>query len=496
MLRFDVDVTASDKDSRTIEGVAVPYDGETAQLGGDTYTFQVGSLTPARKRTPLLLGHSFDQPVGVLTELAHTDQGAIARFRVDEGPAGDQALIQAQSGSRAGLSIGAVVDEADQLEDGTFSVRRASLVEVSLVAVAAYSSAEVTAVTAQADAADPAQPGIPADPNRETEAPIPEAPTDTQEDNMEAQEPQETPNPVPAVAAVPEPQVIATADEFAAHMVRAQRGNQESAQLLQAALSDLTTTTEPGLVPPAYVNRLLGDTPAQRPLFDAVRKAPLPSTGMKIIKPQITTDAQGAWISEGDATPSNAFAVGTHEVQVSIWAYGARLSLPLIERGEGAAETVFRRGIVSWHRAVESALLTEIDLNSGTPVAPGADAVKSLAEGAAKVMEEGYMPDVAIVGPATWKALIPQMGPYAFIGGSMNATSPYGTVAGLKVVATPLITNDNIFVLDSAQVEARTSEPVQLRVNVVDTLAVELGIAGFAAFDVEDGKAVVKVATA
>jgi HK97 family phage prohead protease len=495
MLRFDVDVTASDETSRTIEGVAVPYDGETAQLGGETYTFQVGSLTPARKRTPLLLGHSFDQPVGVLTELAHTDQGAIARFRIDEGPAGDQALIQASSGSRSGLSIGAVVDEADQMEDGTFSVSRASLVECSLVAVAAFASAEVTAVTAQADPADPAQPGIPADPNRETEAPTPEADPATQEDIMEAQEPQETPNAVPAVAAVPEPQVIASADDFAAHMVRAQRGNQESTRMLQAALSDLTTTTEPGLVPPAYVDRLLGDTPARRPIYDAVRKAPLPSSGMKIIKPIITTDTEGQWISEGDATPSNAFAVGTHEVQVSIWAYGVRLSLPLVERGEGAAETVFRRGILSWHRSIESALLTDIGLNAGDTVAPGADPVKSLAAGAAQVMRNNYMADLALVGPDTWEALIPLMGPYAFMGGSMNATSPYGTVAGLKIVATPLITGDDIFVLDSTQVEARTSEPVQLRVNVVDTLAVELGIAGFAAFDCEAGKAIVKVGT-
>ena len=44
MLRFDVDVAQSDKESRTITGVAVPF-GKTAELNGTTYSFKKGSLS-------------------------------------------------------------------------------------------------------------------------------------------------------------------------------------------------------------------------------------------------------------------------------------------------------------------------------------------------------------------------------------------------------------------------------------------------------------------
>ena len=61
MLRFTVDVTAADAAARTIEGLAVPY-GEVAVLNGARYTFEPGSLSLARARTPLLLAHDQSQP--------------------------------------------------------------------------------------------------------------------------------------------------------------------------------------------------------------------------------------------------------------------------------------------------------------------------------------------------------------------------------------------------------------------------------------------------
>ena len=91
MLQFDIDVSAADQQTRTIEGVAVPY-GETANLGGTVYRFQEGSLVQARNRTPLLLGHDRNRPIGVLVELADTPNGALARFQIDNGIEGDLAV--------------------------------------------------------------------------------------------------------------------------------------------------------------------------------------------------------------------------------------------------------------------------------------------------------------------------------------------------------------------------------------------------------------------
>ena len=147
MLKFDIDVRTAEAASRTITGVAVPY-GETANLGGTVYTFTAGSLTQARQRTPLLLGHDRNRPIGVLVDLVDTPGGALARFSVDAGAEGDLALAQAASGSRGGLSIGAEIVDGTTGADGVVTVTAASLLEVSLVSIPAFAGADVMQVAA------------------------------------------------------------------------------------------------------------------------------------------------------------------------------------------------------------------------------------------------------------------------------------------------------------------------------------------------------------
>src|SRR5262252_4538903 len=131
MLRFHVDVAATDTARRLIEGVAVPY-GETAELAGAAYRFAPYSLRRARPITPLLLGHDTNEPVGVLTEWTETEAGMRARFRVDRTPEGDRALEQAKSGSRGGLSVGFEVAEAHPADEaGVIEIAAADVYEVS-----------------------------------------------------------------------------------------------------------------------------------------------------------------------------------------------------------------------------------------------------------------------------------------------------------------------------------------------------------------------------
>ena len=87
--------------------------------------------------------------MGVLAEHVDQPSGVYARFSVDQTTDGDAALAQAQSGSRAGLSVGADIISFESLEEGELMrVTAARVTETSLVSLAAFDSAAVDAVAA------------------------------------------------------------------------------------------------------------------------------------------------------------------------------------------------------------------------------------------------------------------------------------------------------------------------------------------------------------
>jgi HK97 family phage prohead protease len=486
VLQFDIDVTSADAESRTIEGVAVPY-GETANLGGTRYAFERGSLTPARTRTPLLLGHDRNRPVGVMLELAESDAGAIARFRIDQGAEGDLALEQAASGSRGGLSIGAEIITAADDGTGTVQVTAASLLEISLVAIGAFEGAGVTSVAAEADEQDLTQPDNDPDPDP-TSTTSPDTDT-SEEDTME-----NTLEPIAAQAAIPtvyaEKRETMNADTFVTTMVRAMKGDQNAANLIQAELDVIDTAAIIGLVPDAYQRQIIGGLAENRPLANNVRRAALPAEGMKLYKPIWTATPTGGWIDQNDPTPSNPITIGNHEVNVEQWAYGVSMTVASLERGFGVAESVYRQIVLNYYAAIEAKLSTALT-NAAAEVAAGASILATIGNCSAAVYSDsGRRPDKAYMAPDVWADLLATEGSLPFTGGSTNASTIAGQVAGLDIVVTANLAAGTLVVADSSVIELRESSPLQLRANVVGTMTVELGVTSFASFDVELADAV------
>jgi HK97 family phage prohead protease len=486
VLQFDIDVTAADADARTIEGIAVPYD-ETANLGGTEYAFAPGSLKPARDRTPLLLGHDRNRPVGILTELADTDQGAIARFRVDNGPEGDLALEQAVSGSRGGLSIGAEIVNGTEDDRGVIHVAEAALLEISLVAIPAFAGSAVTSVTAEADEADDKDITTPDD------DPDPDQSNNNQPDHQETPV-ETTPEPIAAAATIPtislEKHTPMAADTFIVNTVRAMKGDHNAMRLVEAELSVIDSAAIVGLVPDAYLRQIIGGLAENRPLANNVRNAALPAEGMKLYKPTWTTTPVGGWIAEDDATPSNAIAIGNHEVSIEQWAYGVSMTVASLERGFGVAESVFRQIILSYYAAVEAKLSLALT-NAAEEVAAGATILATIGNCSAEVYKDsGRRPDKAYMAPDVWADLLATDASLPFTGGSTNASTIAGQVAGLDIVVTSNLAAGTLVVADSSVIELRESSPLQLRANAVGTMNVELGVTSFASFDVELANAV------
>ena len=486
MIQFDIDVTAANAETRTIEGIAVPYN-ESANLGGTTYTFDRGSLSAARTRTPLLLGHDRNRPVGVMTELADTPTGAIARFRVDQGAEGDLALEQATTGSRGGLSIGAEIITAEDTGNGVVNVKAASLLEVSLVAIPAFAGSAVTSVAADADT-------FTSDTDTGDEQPDPD-PTDSTPAPVQEKNDMETmPEPIAAeTAAIPtivEKTPTLSADAFVTHMVKAQLGNTESARIVEASLDVIDTSAVIGLVPDYYSMQIIGGLTENRPLANNVRRAALPASGMSLVKPVWSSTPVGGWIGQEDPTPTSAVAIGNHDVAIAQWAFGVSMTVASLERGVGVSEAVYSQIVRSYYSDVETRLANAIGDAAGA-VGSGASVLATIGNlSAAVYADSGRRPDKAFMAPDVWASILSTTGTLPFTGGQTSANGLAGQIAGLDIIVTPSFPAGTLIVADSSVIELRESTPLQLRANVVGSMQIELGVTSFVTTDVELAAAV------
>jgi len=480
VLKFDIDVRTAEAASRTITGVAVPY-GETANLGGTIYTFTAGSLTQARQRTPLLLGHDRNRPIGVLVDLVDTPGGALARFSVDAGAEGDLALAQAASGSRGGLSIGAEIINGTTDADGVVTVTAASLLEVSLVSIPAFAGADVMQVAAD-KTDESAEDDDENDPTIEDEA---EATAEDEKEESDMLENETVAADLAAIPAAAAARPVMAADTYITAMVRAMKGDQNAARMIEASLDVIDTAAIVGLVPDQYLRQIIGGLADERPLANNVRRAPLPAEGMKLYKPIWTTTPEGGWISESDPTPSNAITIGNHEVEIEQWAYGVSMTVASLERGFGVGESVFRQIILDYYAAVEAKLSLAMT-DAADAVGAGATILATIGlQTAAIYKDSGRRPTTAYMAGDVWAELLATEASLPFTGGQTTASGIAGQIAGLDIVVTGALADGTLVCADRNVIELRESAPLQLRANAIGTMNVELGVTSFASFDVE-----------
>lgn len=128
-----------DKESRTIEGLIVPFGAKP--IDGRDFNFSKGDLKwKDPSRVKMNLNHDSATSFGVATHLEETDRGIVGKFKIAEVPNGDTALSLATSGVWDGLSIGAF-----KSDDGYL------LSHVALTPEPAFEDARTTSVNASAD---------------------------------------------------------------------------------------------------------------------------------------------------------------------------------------------------------------------------------------------------------------------------------------------------------------------------------------------------------
>ena len=154
MSYIGMEFRGADVSKREIVGVVAPYDqvthlvkdpgGEVLMRGAFTK-----SITDRPTKIPLFLNHNHDTIFGYSASWDDGPTELTGVFKVRDGAAGDQLLIDASEGYLPGMSIDFHPVQAKRRSDGVVAVREAKLAGVSLVTIPAYDAAQVVATRAQ-----------------------------------------------------------------------------------------------------------------------------------------------------------------------------------------------------------------------------------------------------------------------------------------------------------------------------------------------------------
>jgi hypothetical protein len=127
----------------------------------------------------------------------------------------------------------------------------------------------------------------------------------------------------------------------------------------QRTLAPLTTNFS-GLVVPQYLIDLAAPyAKAARPLADAVRKHPLPASGMTVNISRATTATTAAVQTQGDAVSETAFDDTILTINVQTIAGSQTVSRQAAERGEGVLDVLFQDLLSSYNTALDNELLNQ-----------------------------------------------------------------------------------------------------------------------------------------
>lgn len=477
-LDFSASITAASVANKTITGIVVPFGKEGATSMGPVI-FELGSINetdPASVK--LLLEHDNRRPIGRATNFTVTPGGINGTFKIAETTTGADALIEASEGLRDGLSIGAMIN-SHEIRDGIIHVTSAQIIEISLVTSPAFTDARVTQVAAS-QFEDETTETI-KEIETMSEQPIEEIEADVEASKVEASrfgspiftQPRALPN--------------LTAGQYAFKMLEAQRGNRDASEFVTAA-NEATTTNNAGLIPVPFMRELIGVVDASRPFVDSIESASLPAQGMSFRIPRWVTLPSVAETAELAQPSLTETEIDDLEVQAVKFAGMARVSIELLERSDPSYLDELLRGL-----AAKYAQATDLyAFNEGIIGAGASGGVGLVAAIADAIADSGdvmrIQPNRLLVGSTQYASILGAVDTsgrplFNAVGPTMNAAGTNvfsrGIVMGLDLVVDYNIGASDIYAYPNAYAKFYESGTAQVRVNVIDTMTVEIAVYGF-----------------
>ena len=503
--------------------LALPWN-QTVQLNwyGDTVAFAPGSVSvPNPERVPFLLDHQShamgygaafsDSPDGLMATVA------IPRAELDD-PTTATTVRQMGNGVRSALSVGVVIDAADETdgpERGTshFNVTAGHLVELSSVLIPRFDDARHPPLAASALRAD---------------APDPDDEPDDEPDAEPEPDPEENHVPATATAAAD-----ADADRTANHRravtaarrrSRPDRGASSPRSgstswrralgtidmgyrgVVQMALADAITGDIPGLLPEAWISDVIDIMGESSATVQAFRQVPLPDAGMTVNIPIVHQYPDvGVQAAEKTQISTRKALINPGAFPVETFAGGQDISLQAIQRSSPAyLDILMRLFVKEMAIQLETAVAASVIAGTTTSAMPisAADINGSMVDAAAHILTTTLsFPTVLVLGVNLWTAmakavdtagrpLFPTLSPVNPIG-TLDMTSADGNVRGLTYYVAPLMAPDK-GVMGVAGAFVTMLGPVgTLTADVPAVLGRDVAVYRFAAFGMTDARGAV-----
>jgi hypothetical protein len=400
---------------------------------------------------------------GTVNSLADFEEGLGFTATFARTRASADAIELVKAGAYDAVSVGAdVIESYYDKELKATVVTKANLIELSLVAVPAFSGAEIRDIAAQAD--DENEPDKTEESTTETNPPTP-----SEEDEMS--------EPTSVEAAVATQPIYATAKrEFkmptaAEYISKFVQGGAEFAEFsarIQAAAPEVTADPSLlGVLPTPIVQPLYDSLDPIRPVVSAIGARSMPSMGATFRRPILTVrPVATVQDNELDTLDPSTVTVTNNNVNKQTVGTYVLLSEQSIDWADpSSVDIVLRQLAIAYGQATD--LLACTAITTGTAQTEAWDSTDSQAtitgiyNAAATISAAGnYLPTHAFVSPDVWaklgslcdlqgRPLFPTLAPMNAAGVS-NATTWNGNPLGLSLVVDKNFTTAGTFIIGHA----------------------------------------------
>jgi phage head maturation protease len=508
-INFDGKIFGADTETRVMRGLILPF-GAVGNTSAGAVEFHPEAFGQIKAEEIILnMEHERTRPLGrgVAGSEKITPAGIEMAFKIAPTTAGTDALIEAQEGLRPAFSIEASADEYT-IEKGVMKVSRATLTGVAHVTNPAFKAAQILEVAATEETETTEAEEAAEELTEET----------TVEENKEtavAEEVVAQAAPVQASAPVaytlPRSPIKSKAT-YLEHSIKASLGNRESAAYVALAeeidakhvqAADDSFTTNPAFSPVSYVSAVVDTNNGQRGAIDAIGTRALPSAGMTVSVPKITTNGTVADTDEG-AGPSETGIVSSYvNLTVNKFAGMQRYSLELLERSDPSFFNAMVENMTrAYNKATDAAVIAALTAGgtaAATTAATSAGIISFVStEAAAAYGATAEVANKYIAGVGQWSLLMGATDttgrPIYNASQPMNAagktapTSLRGDVLGLDLHvdanAASTVIDESAFIVVPSSVAIYESPILRMSTNVVTSGEIETMLYGYLAVGV------------
>jgi HK97 family phage prohead protease len=512
MIQFHADIdliiaeAGDDNRPARIAGIAVPWDVVATVSGGQRVKFLRGAFDLNQKPAKLLENHDMSQLRGVVTSISDSDAGLEFEATLAQTRASADVVALLQAGAYDSVSVGANPVSFKFDKAGVMIVSKAQMIELSLVAVPAFSEAVITEIAASAD---PEESEI-----EEETLDTPEEETVSEAIKAESAESATTPTSPLLYAQARREFKLPSASEYIAAFVR---GGHDFAQMndnIRAAAPDVVTSDIPGVIPTPIVAPIYNNFQGRRPLIDATGVRAMPQAGAIFIRPVVTTHNSIGTATQNTTITASAFQVDDVQITKTIQGGYVEISEASMDWSQPEVLGALLDDMARVY-ADRTDLVACSELNTGTTnsnnfanasIADPAYWVEWMYTAAADILtgSNGNLPSVLAVSPNVWKLmgslsdtadrpLFPQVGPMnAF--GSLSPGGDSGFAFGLRVVVDRNITSAGMFIMDPTAIENWEQQKGAISVEQPSQLSRQIAFRGYFASKVIDTSKTIKAA--